>query len=416
MPAVPVPAAEAALGELAARAASLHAASGGDLLECFALVPDPRDPRGIRHSLPGILAMCTAAVLCGCTSLEDVTAQVASAGQETLAALGCRRNAPGICAPPHPDTIARVFTLLSAQDLAGHAGAYLACRVLPGPVTFPVAAPGWLPAIAVDGKAVRGAAGADGLVPCLLAAATHKDPSVITERLIGPKTSEVPEFAPLLRELNDRVPLAGHVITIDAGHTVRSHAELICGELGAHYVMTVEHASHCSWCLSWRVKESSLVVLGLDTEPFAASLGEVDGVELAALDLVQHGLAGDAEVGGGLAEGQPPVGGLGPEAVAELLVDADLPGCSRGELLAGDEAVAQPPVDGGAGDTEVASGFGDADHDRIVAAGCDIFGGRLVSGDAVVGAQCSDVGFPEGQPGRGAAVLLPEDLGDRLEE
>ncbi len=130
------------------------------------------------------------------------------------------------------------------------------------------------------------------------------------------------------------------------------------------------------------------------------------------MDLVQHGLAGDAEVGGGLAEGQPPVGGLGPEAVAELLVDADLPGCSRGELLAGDEAVAQPPVDGGAGDTEVASGFGDADHDRIVAAGCDIFGGRLVSGDAVVGAQCSDVGFPEGQPGRGAAVLLPEDLGD----
>jgi predicted transposase YbfD/YdcC len=240
MPAVPVPAAEAALGELAARAASLHAASGGDLLECFALIPDPRDPRGIRHSLPGIPAMCTAAVLCGCTSLEDVTAQVASAGQETLAALGCRRNAPGICAPPHPDTIARVFTLLSAQDLAGHAGAYLACRVLPGPVAFPVAAPGWLPAIAVDGKAVRGAAGADGLVPYLLAAATHKDTSVIAERLIGPKTNEVPEFAPLLRELNERVPLAGHVITADAGHTVRSHAELICGELGAHYVMTVK--------------------------------------------------------------------------------------------------------------------------------------------------------------------------------
>ena len=82
------------------------------------------------------------------------------------------------------------------------------------------------------------------------------------------------------------------------------------------------------------------LVLGLDTEPFAASLGEVDGVEFAALDLVQHGLAGDAEAGGGLAEGQPAVGGLGPDHIAELLVDADLPGCSGGELLAGDEAVA----------------------------------------------------------------------------
>ena len=39
MPAVPASAA-AALEELAARAASLHAASGGDLLECFALVLD----------------------------------------------------------------------------------------------------------------------------------------------------------------------------------------------------------------------------------------------------------------------------------------------------------------------------------------------------------------------------------------
>ncbi len=127
-------------------------------------------------------------------------------------------------------------------------------------------------------------------------------------------------------------------------------------------------------------------MLGLDTEPFAASLGEVDGVEFAALDLVQHGLAGDAEVGGGLAEGQPAVGGPGPEAVAELLVDADLPGCSRGELLAGDEAVAQPPVDGGAGDAELACGFCDADHGRILAAGCDVVRWRLVSGDAVVGA------------------------------
>src|SRR5256714_7401169 len=122
-------------------------------------------------------------------------------------------------------------------------------------------------------------------------------------------------------------------------HTQSDTAQVILGR-DADYVMTVEHASHCSCCWSWRVKESSLAVFGLDTEPFAASAGEVDGVELAALDLVQHGLAGDAEAGGGLAEGQPAVGGLGPDPVAELLVDADLPGRPGGELLAGDEAVA----------------------------------------------------------------------------
>jgi hypothetical protein len=41
MPAVPASAADAALEALAAHAASLHAASGGDLPECFALVPGP---------------------------------------------------------------------------------------------------------------------------------------------------------------------------------------------------------------------------------------------------------------------------------------------------------------------------------------------------------------------------------------
>ncbi len=165
---------------------------------------------------------------------------MSAAGPEILAALGCRRSAPGVLTPPHPDTIVRVFTDLGARQLADHAGACLARSALPAPAVFPVAAPWWLPAIAVDGKAVRGAAGEDGLVPYLLAAATHRKCAVIAERLIGPKTNEVPELAPLLRDLNERVPLAGHVITVDAGHTVRAHATLICEDLLGHYVMTVK--------------------------------------------------------------------------------------------------------------------------------------------------------------------------------
>jgi hypothetical protein len=239
--AMPVPAAAGyTLDELAARAASLHAASGGDLLGCFAAVPDPRDPRGIRHSLASVLAMSAAAALCGCSTLEDVTAWICAAGQDVLAALGCRRGAVGACVPPHPDTVVRVFTAISAQALADHAGEFLARRAAAGPATFPVAGPGWLPALAVDGKAVRGAAGADGLIPYLLAAATHESTAVIAETLTGPETNEVPEFAPLLRALNERVLLAGHVITIDAGHTVRARASFICEELLAHYVMTVK--------------------------------------------------------------------------------------------------------------------------------------------------------------------------------
>ncbi len=240
MPAVSTPAAEAAFEVLVTHAVSLHAAAGGDLLSCFAAVPDPRSRRGIRHSLAGILAMCTAAVLCGCASLDDVTAWVGAADHGVLGALGCRRNALGLITPPHPETVTRVFAELGAQALAGHAGVFLARRARLGPVSFPIDVPGWLPAIAVDGKAVRGAAGPDGMVPYLLAAATHTHCAVIAESLIGPKTNEVPGFAPLLRELNHHVPLSGYVVTIDAGHTVRAHARFLCEELGAHYVMTVK--------------------------------------------------------------------------------------------------------------------------------------------------------------------------------
>src|SRR5271165_1506022 len=245
---MPVPATAAeALAEIVSRAAALTAASGGNLLECFAAVPDPRDPHGIRHALPSVLALCTAAVLCGNTAVEDVTAWVHAAPQEVLAAAGARRNALGIYVAPHPDTVVRIFTGLGAQALARHTGAYLALRALPGPVACPVAGPGWLPAIAVDGKAVRGAAGDAGLIPYLLAAVTHGTGAVLAERLIGPKTNEVPEFAPLLRELNQYYRLAGHVITADAGHTVRAHAAFTCEELLAHFVFTVKQNTPRLW-------------------------------------------------------------------------------------------------------------------------------------------------------------------------
>src|ERR1039458_8902803 len=158
---------EGARGELASRAAALRAASGGNLAECFAAVLDPRRRRGIRHSLASVLVLCTAAVLSGCTGLEDVTAWVHAAPPGVLAAAGARRNALGILVAPHPDTVVRVLSALGARGVARQAGAYLAARAHPGPVTFPLAGPCPLPAIAVDGKAVRGAAGDDGLIPYL---------------------------------------------------------------------------------------------------------------------------------------------------------------------------------------------------------------------------------------------------------
>ena len=95
-----------------------------------------------------------------------------------------------------------------------------------------------------------------------------------------------------------------------------------------------------------------MVGFDLDTEAFAASAVDVDGLQLAALDLVQHGLSGDAEGFGGLVEGEPALGCLGLDAVAQGLVDAEAPGCAWGDLFCGDEAVADPSVEGFLADGE----------------------------------------------------------------
>jgi predicted transposase YbfD/YdcC len=224
------------VGVLVAVAASWREATGEGLLACFARVPDPRDPRGRRHSLASILGLCTAAVLAGQVSLVEITAWVSAAPQDLLAAMGLRTNGLGWYVAPHPDTIERVFAALAAQDLADQVGAHLLAHSGLTAQPCPGEGPVLLPAVAVDGKAIRGAIGLDGIIPYLLAAATHERCAVIAERAIGPKSNEVPQFQPLLRGLD----LAGWVITMDAGHTVRAHAEFVVSELMAHYVMTVK--------------------------------------------------------------------------------------------------------------------------------------------------------------------------------
>jgi len=44
----------------------------------------------------------------------------------------------------------------------------------------------------------------------------------------------------MLRELNQYYPLAGHVLTADALHTLQDFANLAVGELGADAVLTVK--------------------------------------------------------------------------------------------------------------------------------------------------------------------------------
>ncbi|MFG2920922.1 transposase family protein [Streptomyces sp. NPDC048305] len=60
------------------------------LLERLANVPDPRDPRGLRHALVAVLALAACAVLAGATSVLIVSEWIADAPPHILQRLDIR--------------------------------------------------------------------------------------------------------------------------------------------------------------------------------------------------------------------------------------------------------------------------------------------------------------------------------------
>ena len=94
------------------------------------------------------------------------------------------------------------------------------------------------------------------------------------------------------------------------------------------------------------VKKVWLVDYNFDSQALSASLADMDGFEFAALDTLQHGLAGHAEQLGGLLHHDIAVGGVFDKLTAEVIGHANLPGSAGRGLFPGDEAVVDPAMQG----------------------------------------------------------------------
>jgi DDE_Tnp_1-associated len=107
------------LQELPAGDRALLAGQCPSLLECLARVPDPRDSRGVRHTLPSLLLAAAAAVLAGARSFTAIGEWVADASPQVLAPLGVRYDPlAGRFEPPDEATIRRVLESAGALDTA----------------------------------------------------------------------------------------------------------------------------------------------------------------------------------------------------------------------------------------------------------------------------------------------------------
>ena len=190
------------------------------LLAVLAAVPDPRARRGVRHRAVAVLAVSVAAVLAGARAYTVIAEWAADQSADVLAALGVSGRVPSEA------TIRRVLSRVDAAALAAAVGAYLWTRTT---VT------GGRRVIAIDGKSLRGAGGADGVLPHLVAALDQATGTVLAQLATMAKSNEIPTVRTLLKALD----LTGTVTTIDAMHTQDDTAQTIL-DGGGEYALTVK--------------------------------------------------------------------------------------------------------------------------------------------------------------------------------
>ena len=194
---------------------------GRGVLRVLDAVPDPRKPRGVRHQINTILALAVCAVMAGCRSFTAIGEWAASASEQVLSALGTG------CAPSE-STMRRALQRLDGDQLDSAIGSWAAGR------SEPIGTQRRL--VAVDGKRVRGSSNGTVDARHLLSALDHAQAVVLAQREVGGKTNEITEFAPLL----DGVELTGAVVTADALHAQKAHADYLVLARGAHYLLTVK--------------------------------------------------------------------------------------------------------------------------------------------------------------------------------
>jgi predicted transposase YbfD/YdcC len=197
-----------------------------NLLAVLGKVPDPRDPRGVRYPLVGVLAVAVCAVLAGARSFAAVGEWALDLRTDHLARLGLERA-------PVESTMRKLFARLDVAALDRQLAVLAWCR------TRHVAG---RRVIAIDGKTVRGARTSTTTAPHLVAALDHATGVVLGQNAVTAKSNEIPAVRDLLAGLGaseDPADLQGCVITVDAMHTQDDTAKAILAA-GADYVFTVK--------------------------------------------------------------------------------------------------------------------------------------------------------------------------------
>lgn len=205
---------------VSATSAYLSAAELKSLHAAFGTIPDPRSAHGRRYDLPFLLTCLVAALLCNCNSTCAVGQWCREQRRLLRQAFGPRHHLT-----PSDSLYRRLLPRLCAEQVEAVVAVWVRATRPANDVE----------AVAMDGKAVRGAATADRAAPHLLAFCTHETQETLLQVRVADKTNEIPvaqAVAPQLR-------WQGRVCTADALHTQTAFVATIRAH-GGDVLLTVK--------------------------------------------------------------------------------------------------------------------------------------------------------------------------------
>lgn len=202
-----------------------------DFLDIFRGLPDPRDPRGLRHEFVFILASATVATMAGAKSYREMADQIADLPAAMLKAFGARWDwFHGRYKYPAASTIRALFTEIDIEALEHRIGEWLFTRASRDRTGMLV--------LALDGKVLRGSWLDDHQQFTLFSAMIHGVGVTVGQLRVPTGTTEVTQVEPLI----DMIPATadGILVTLDAAHTHATTATAFKKDRNIDFIMTVK--------------------------------------------------------------------------------------------------------------------------------------------------------------------------------
>jgi len=221
------------------------------LWECFhKRLTDPRDPRGVRHKLAGVLAIIALAVAAGCKGPHAIAEFAQSLNQAQRRRLRCRqrRGRPREYDVPCERTFRRLLEKVDSEQLKDALVGWMAAED---------SAP--LQVVHVDGKVVKNAQPAPARSAAQQSEAALAEPCEVPAELQKPKADKtlmLVNFQTTGQRLVDQVAvpqdtneeatvaahlpqmdLAGVCLTADAAHTIKANCRQLTQGNGAEFFL-----------------------------------------------------------------------------------------------------------------------------------------------------------------------------------